>query len=64
MDLVVTQPLKPFGSTFSKPWLVKCEKVEYLLKFFNGKDNSLANEFICDKIAKNIGLAVPDTSPI
>lgn len=44
--------------------MVKCGDEKYLLKFFNGKDNSLASEFICDKIARKIGLNVPDTSPI
>jgi len=64
MVLVVTQPLVAFGSSFSRPWLVKCGSEEYLLKFFNGNDNSLASEFICDKIARKIDLTVPDTSPI
>ena len=64
MALAVTQPLVACGSSFSRPWLVKCGNEEYILKFFNGKDNSLASEFICDKIARKIGLTVPDTSPI
>lgn len=64
MDLVVTQPIRALERSFSRPWLVKCENIEYVLKFFDGNNNSLASEFICNKIAKKIGLTVPETSPV
>jgi len=59
MSLIVTQPIRPWGSSFSKPWLVKCnDDQQYILKFFNGTDNSLANEYICGQIAMLLELPI------
>ena len=44
--------------TSAHPWLVKCnndDKEQYIVKF-SIQDNSLANEFVCHKIANKIGL--------
>lgn len=62
MDLTVTQLIKPVGISlsFSGPWLVTCDnKKRYILKFFDGHDNSLSNEFLGNKIAKAMDLTVP-----
>ncbi len=66
-DLTVKQLIKPieFTASFSKPWLVKCnDDQQYVLKFFNGSDDTLANEFLCNRIAQVMGLTVPEIAVV
>lgn len=63
MDIVVTQPIKPY-KTSSRPWLVKCnDDQKYIVKFSN-QDNSFANESVCHAIANKIGLKTTPSFPI
>ena len=64
-DLVVTQLIRPMRLSTTGAWLVKCsDGQKYVLKFFDGNSKSLSNEFLCHKIAKAMGLTIPDAAII
>ncbi len=65
MDLVVTQLIRPMELSTTGAWLVKCDDGQnYVLKLFDGDSKSLSNEFLCHKIAKSMGLTIPDAAII
>lgn len=61
MDLVVTQLIRPMELSVTRAWLVKCnDDQNYVMKFFSDINNSFDNEFLCHKIAKFMGLTIPE----
>lgn len=57
--------IKNYG-TSAQPWLVKCngdDKEKYIVKFLNEK-KAFANEFVCNKIANEIGLTTTPSFPV
>lgn len=64
-DLAVTQLIRPMELSTTGAWLVRCnDGQKYVVKLFDGTSKSLSNEFLCHKIAKSMGLTIPDAAII